>query len=164
MTKEVGDFIDSGEHLVVRWRNQKTSFRTMSESEARALIEAGRLGRLGCVDGREPYVVPFNYFFEEGSIFGHSLPGKKIHALRAHPRACVQIDEVQDDFHWRSVLAFGNFEEIKDEAERRRAMRKLFKHCPLLTPVDSFVISDALPPEVVVFRICIDRLTGVVSV
>lgn len=162
MTRTVGEVPDSGEHLVVRWRTQKAVSKIMSEAEARELIEAGRVGRLGCVDDREPYVVPFNYFFEDGCIYGHSLPGKKLQALRTHPRSCVQVDEIQDDLHWRSVIAFGNFEEIKGELERKRAMRKLFNRFPLLTPVESVAILNAVPPEVVVFRICIDRISGVV--
>ncbi len=40
-------------------------------------------------------------------------------------------------------------------------MRKLFAHFPQLTPVDSVVILNAVPPEVVVFRIVVDRVTGV---
>ena len=162
MTKTSGEFHDSGEHLVVRWRNQKAVSKSMSETEARELIAAGRVGRLACVDEREPYVVPFNYFFEDGFIYGHSLPGKKIKALRAHPRSCVQVDEIHDDLHWRSVIAFGNFEEIHDELERKRAMRKLLDRFPQLTPVESFVVLDAVPPDVVIFRIGIDRVTGVV--
>jgi nitroimidazol reductase NimA-like FMN-containing flavoprotein (pyridoxamine 5'-phosphate oxidase superfamily) len=161
MTKTGRELRDSGEHLVVRWRNKKAVSKTMSKVDARELIEAGRVGRLGCVDEREPYVVPFNYFFEDGFIYGHSLPGKKIQALRAHPRSCVQVDEIQDDFHWRSVIAFGNFEEIHDELERKQAMRKLLDHFPLLTPVESVVMLDAVPPEVIVFRIIVDRITGV---
>jgi len=156
------EFLDSREHLVVRWRNRKTASKTMSEAEARELIEAGKVGRLGCVDRCEPYVVPFNYFFEDGCIYGHSLPGRKIELLRANPRSCVQVDEIQDDVHWRSVIAFGNFEEIDDEFERKRVMHELLDHFPLLTPVESFVVLDAVPPEVVVFRICVDRVTGVV--
>jgi len=99
MTKPGREFLDSGKHLVVRWRHKRAVSKTMSEAEARELIEAGRVGRLGCVDEREPYVVPFNYVFEDGFIYGHSLPGKKIKALRAHSRSCVQVDEIQDDFH-----------------------------------------------------------------
>lgn len=156
------EFRDSGEYFVVRWRNQKPVSRNMGEAEARRLIEMGKVGRLGCVDGREPYVVPFNYFFEDGFIYGHSLPGKKVRALRTHPRSCVQIDQIQDDLHWRSVIAFGDFEEIDDQLERKRIMGKLLDRFPQLTPVEWFVILDEVPAEVVVFRIRIDRVTGVV--
>ncbi len=43
--------------------------RTLSEEEARALLSAVRIGRLGCVDNGEPYVVPINYVFEDDSIY-----------------------------------------------------------------------------------------------
>lgn len=156
------EFRNSGEDFVVRWRNPKPVSRNMSEAEARGLIEMGKVGRLGCVDVSEPYVVPFNYFFEGGFIYGHSLPGKKVRALRAHPRSCVQVDQIQDDFHWLSVIVFGDFEEIDDQLERKRIMGKLFDRFPQLTPVEWFVILDEVPAEVVVFRIRIDRVTGVV--
>jgi len=66
-----------------------------------------------------------------------------------------------DDLHWRSVIAFGNFEEIDDHLERAHILRKLLKRFPLLTPVESRLVQDAAPPEIVVFRIRIDRISGV---
>ena len=70
--------------------------RMLSEVEARDMIAGGKIGRLGCVDNGEPYVVPINYVFEDGSIYSHSLPGRKIDAMRAHPRACLQVDEIAE--------------------------------------------------------------------
>ncbi|HKP37683.1 MAG TPA: pyridoxamine 5'-phosphate oxidase family protein [Pyrinomonadaceae bacterium] len=87
--------------------------RTLAEDKAFELLNSAKVGRLGCVDNGEPYVVPINYFFEDGSIYSHSLPGRKIDALRAHPRACLQVDEIENDFNWRSVIAYGDFEEIR---------------------------------------------------
>lgn len=135
--------------------------RTLSEAEARELIGAGRIGHLGCIVKGEPYVVPINYLVEDGVIYSHSLPGKKIRALRVHPRACLQVEQIRDDFHWRSAIAFGYFGEIQDELERAQVLRKLLTHFPLLTPVESRVVHDAAPPEVVVYRLRIDRVTGV---
>src|SRR5437870_7028643 len=57
------------------------------------------------------------YDTDDERIYSHSLPGRKINALRSHPRACLQVDEMTDDLHWRSVIAFGNFEEIDDNLE-----------------------------------------------
>ncbi len=133
----------------------------ISDAAARAILGAGRIGRLGCVDRNEPYVVPINYLFEDGCVYSHSLPGHKIDALRANSRACVQVDEIVDDFHWRSAQAFGNFEEINDELDRTVILRKLLTRFPLLTPVESVIARDAAPPKAIVFRICVDRVSGV---
>ena len=47
--------------------------KVLSEKEALALVSAGKVGRLGCVDNDEPYVVPINYVVEGRSIYSHSL-------------------------------------------------------------------------------------------
>lgn len=135
--------------------------KTLAEEEARALLRACKIGRLGCVDNGEPYVVPINYLVDEGSIYSHSLPGRKIDAMKAHPRACLQVDQVDDDFHWRSAIAFGNFEEIRIPSDRRSILRKLLVRFPLLTPVESAMVHDAAAPDSVVFRIIVDCVTGV---
>ena len=135
--------------------------KALLEDEARALLSDCRIGRLGCVDNGEPYVVPINYVFEDGNIYSHSLPGRKIDALRAHPRACLQVDEIENDFNWRSVIAYGDFEEIRMPSERRSILGKLLARFPQLTPVESVMAQDASAPDSVVFRIGIDRMTGV---
>jgi len=135
--------------------------RALLEEDARELLSTCRVGRLGCVDNGEPYVVPINYVFEDGSVYSHSLPGRKIEVLRANPRACLQVDEIENDFVWRSVIAYGNFEEIRVPSDRRSILSKLLARFPLLTPVESQMAQDAGAPDSVVFRIRIDRLTGV---
>ena len=135
--------------------------RTMSDAQARELLGGRRVGRLGCVVKGEPYVLPINYFFEDGSIYSHSLPGRKIRALRVHPRTCLQVDKIEDELHWQSAIAFGNFEEIENKLERTLVLRKLLRRFPLLTAVESSIVRDATPPEIVVFRIRVDRVTGV---
>jgi nitroimidazol reductase NimA-like FMN-containing flavoprotein (pyridoxamine 5'-phosphate oxidase superfamily) len=135
--------------------------RVLSDAEAFEVINAGRVGRLGCIDNDEPYVVPINYLVDEGSIYSHSLPGKKIDAMRARPRTCLQVDHIDDDFHWRSAIAFGRFEEIDRPKDRREILRKLLYRFPKLTPVESRIVHDAAAPDSVVFRIVVDRVTGV---
>lgn len=134
--------------------------KTLSESEALSLLSGGGVGHLGCIVKGEPYVVPINYLFEDGAVYGHSLPGRKIRALRVHPRACLQVDRSNGDFQWRSAIAFGRFEEIESEVERSQVLRKLIERFPLLTPVES-AIKGAAALEVIVFRIRVDRITGV---
>ena len=135
--------------------------KVLTEAQAREVIEHGKIGRLGCIDDGEPYVVPINYVMNDDSIYSHSLPGRKIDAMKAHPRVCLQVDNLDDDFHWQSAIAFGRFEEIHSVADRRSALSKLLSRFPKLTPVESMMVHDASSPDSIVFRIVIDRITGV---
>ena len=134
--------------------------KTLSDQQAWAVIADGKLGRLGCIDHGEPYVVPINYVMHEEMIYSHSLPGRKIQALRANPHACLQVDRIQSDLSWQSAIAFGVYEEVEDPAERVTVMRQLLARFPKLTPVESELAHDSQPP-VLVFRLRIDRVSGV---
>jgi uncharacterized protein len=132
----------------------------LNQEEARALLTASRIGRLGCVYDGGPYVVPVNYVSDGESIYIHSLLGRKLEALRANPKACLQVDRVIDTYHWSSVIAFGTYEEVTEENERDDAVRRLLARFANLTPVDSVPVHDG-QSSVVVFRIRIQEITGV---
>ena len=134
---------------------------TLADSQSRELLRSEGVARLGCITNGEPYVVPINYYYEDNCVYSHSLPGLKITALRKNPRACVQADKSESPVRWRSVLAFGNFEEIITPSERHEVMSRLLKRFPMLTPVESSIIKDGIPLEVIIYRIRIDRMTGV---
>lgn len=131
----------------------------LGKEDARRLLQEHYLGRLGCCVDGEPYVMPINYLFQGEDLYFHSLPGQKITALRAHPQACLQVDEIQDDYHWRSVIAFGRYEEITEPEERAEWLAALFNRLPHLTPVESKMTKGQ--DEVIVFRLCVERITGV---
>lgn len=135
----------------------------LSRDESFALLRGRRLGRLGCIADGEPYVVPVNYVFdgETGSAVSHSLPGRKIEAMRENQRVCLQVDDIRDQLNWGSVIAYGTYEEITRPPERERALGLLLSLFPELTPVESLVAVDAGAPAPVVFRLKIDRVTGV---
>jgi hypothetical protein len=127
--------------------------------EARELLRDQNTGRLGCCSENMPYVIPVNYFFDGEDIYVHSMPGRKIQIMRANPHVCLQVDEIEDTFNWLSVIAFGRFEEIHDTTERDRILATIFQRFPHLTPVESKARDSML--EVIVFRIRIERITGV---
>ena len=135
--------------------------KMLNNDEARHLFQAARVGRLGCIVNGEPYVVPVSYHLEGDSLYSHSLAGLKITGLRENPSACVQVDEIESDLHWRSAIAFGKYEEITKPNERADILNKLLHKFPMLTPVESAIAVDGSPSEVIVFRIRIERLTGV---
>lgn len=135
--------------------------RMLNNQEARQLFQGARIVRLGCIVNGEPYVVPINCHLEGDYLYSHSLSGTKIAGLRENPRACVQVDEIESDLRWRSAIAFGKYEEITKANERADVLSKLLHKFPMLTPVESAIAIDGISPEVIVFKINIERLTGV---
>jgi len=164
MIRKTGFLVSGFQFAVyVETTNQKhesAMITPLSQEEARALLIAGRVGRLGCVYEGGPYVVPINYVVDGQNIYSHSLPGRKIEALRANSRACLQVDEVKDEYHWRSAIAFGSYEEVTDSIERDRAVQALHAGFPKLTPVESVPVHDG-QSSAVIFRIRIQEITGV---
>lgn len=132
----------------------------LNEDQATKILAEKRVGRLGCVVDGGPYVVPINYYYEDGCIYSHSLPGTKISALRTNRRGCLQVDEISSDLNWRSVLAYGSFEELVAAPEKAAVLNRLLSDCPRLTPVESAIAEDGLSQQVIAYRLRVDRISG----
>lgn len=138
-----------------------TMVKPMDETQSRTLLQSATIGRLGCIVNDAPYVVPINFVFDKNRVYSHSLQGTKIEALRGNPRTCLQVDVIHSPVHWSSVIAFGAFKEVTDADERHQVIKKILGRFPMLTPVESTIARDGGPPEVVVFQIEIDKISGV---
>ena len=130
----------------------------LSEDEIEALLRQRRVGRIGyCLEDR-PYVVPVNYAYEGSAVFVLSGPGRKIDAMRAQPRVCFEVEDIDESagaVAWRSVIADGAYEEMTDNAERRAALTLLGKICPR-----SRGRMPVIPAGMIVFRLDLTAKTG----
>ena len=80
-------------------------------------------GHLGCNDGFNTYVYPFNYLYDGKYITCHSQRGFKTQVMQQNNRVCLQVDEVRDDNNWKSVMVLGEYQEVEDEREYNDASR-----------------------------------------
>src|SRR5690606_37549403 len=96
----------------------------LNKREIIDLLESQFIGRLGCHLNGETYIVPINYVYHNNAIYAHSGEGKKLEMLRANPRACFQVDEIDNMLEWKSVILWGSFEELKG-VERQQVMHGL---------------------------------------
>ena len=69
------------------------------------------VARIGCVSEGRVYVVPVTYVYDGTYVYGHAMDGAKLRAMRANPEVCVEVEQVDDLSNWRSVIAWGTFEE-----------------------------------------------------
>jgi nitroimidazol reductase NimA-like FMN-containing flavoprotein (pyridoxamine 5'-phosphate oxidase superfamily) len=157
----------------------------LDKSQIEELLKSELIGRLGCFDGNKVYVVPITYAYDNGYIYGHTKDGLKIHMMRNNPNVCFEIDWMKDMSNWKSVIVYGNFEELKgDEANNgleilmKSIMSNLDrKSSPTETSghdnlgIENFAFQHSfLSPflhsknneifEIVVYRIKVDEATG----
>ncbi|MBK8464744.1 MAG: pyridoxamine 5'-phosphate oxidase family protein [Chloracidobacterium sp.] len=109
----------------------------LSESEITEILSRIGYAHLACCRDNRPYVVPVHYAYDDGAVFIYTTEGKKFEIIRENPNVCLQVEEVVDNQHWTSVILEGVADQIKDGAERDRALELIVKGNPTLTPAVS---------------------------
>jgi nitroimidazol reductase NimA-like FMN-containing flavoprotein (pyridoxamine 5'-phosphate oxidase superfamily) len=141
----------------------------LSEKEIEHLLMKQVTGRLGCHANGLTYIVPINYIYRHPYILAHSAEGQKIKMMRENPNVCFQVDEIKSVFRWKSVIAWGRFEEITDNEEKQKAMQGLIHRImplaenPTEHPSHGIAEKDTdigLKVNLVVYRIELSKITG----
>lgn len=144
---------------------------SLDQQEIDSIIKRCEVCHLGMADeNNHPYVLPFNFAYEDGCIYLHSDPqGKKIDILNNNNHVCLafstdyrlyhQNESVACSYsmHYRSVLAYGKVEFVENLDEKKKIMNKIMKH---YTGKDDFNYNQPAIKNVKVFRIPVERLEG----
>ena len=123
------------------------------------------LARLACARGGQPYIVPISFAFdpESDSLFGFSTIGRKVEWMRENPNVCVEVEDVEDRFHWTTLGIFGSTQEVSDSpvdrAMRQRALDLFEGHAEWWLP-GAARVGPREHPDVVIYRIQITTMTG----
>jgi len=83
----------------------------LSEQQIEDVLRTEVIARIGCLSDGRVYVVPVTYVYDGTYLYGHAMDGAKLRAMRANPQVCVEVEQVDDLSNWRSVIAWGTFEE-----------------------------------------------------
>src|SRR3989442_2238935 len=95
----------------------------MSPAEMHRLLQRESFGHLGCAREGRPYVVPMNYAYDGKELYFFTTEGIKTQFIGANPQVCLQVEEVTDSCHWRSVMVIGRAEHLTSQDETQRAMK-----------------------------------------
>ena len=127
------------------------------------------IGRIGCTDGKRPYIVPVTYVYDGKNIIGQSKAGMKVNIMRKNNNVCFEVDKVNDMANWQSVIINGTFHEIKGSFAKE-ARDYLFNHMwPYLTSavihpheheISAALVDDTGRIKPIMFRIEIKEKTG----
>lgn len=141
----------------------------LNKAQIEQLLKSEVIGRIGIYADKKIYVVPISYAYEEGYIYGHSKDGMKVKMMRKNPHVCFEVDVMQNMANWQGVISWGEFEELKDIKEQKRAMKILMdRMMPLMTSETAHPShglgkghnEDVKAFTAVVFRIKLTEKTG----
>ena len=145
-------------------------FGKLNSNEIEELIHRQFIGRLGCHAEDVTYIVPISYAYDGEYIYGHTYEGMKVSMMRKNPKICFEVDEMKTLRNWKSVIVWGEYQELTDERDRYAAL-KLFVDRTMHMKISE----TAVPPESteqrvhprspgnikpVVYRIVIEEITG----
>ena len=140
----------------------------LNEQQIKNLLLSHTVGRVGCIAGSKPYIVPVTYIFEDGYIISQSNEGTKLDMMRKNRDVCFQVDMIVDMANWQSVFIDGRFEELKGKAAIAARSNLYDRIFPLLTsatvhPHEHVVTStpdDSNRLKPIMYRIKIKNMTG----
>jgi hypothetical protein len=109
----------------------------MAPAEMHALLQRESFGHLGCSRDGRPYVVPMQYAYDGKELYFFTTEGMKTQFIEANPKVCLQVEEITDSTHWRSVMVIGQAERLTNADETQRAMQMIVERNPSLSPAIS---------------------------
>lgn len=100
---------------------------------AHAILDAGLVCHVGYVIDGQPYVTPTNYWREGERVYWHGSSASRMLRFQAgKPQVCFTVTHLdglvlaRSGFHhsvnYRSVMLFGEAQEVTDPAEKRAAL------------------------------------------
>ena len=137
------------------------NINTLSEAESLQLLARNTFAHLACHIHDQIYVLPITYAFEDGYFYSHSKPGRKIEMMRKNSSICIQVEEVQDFFHWKSVIAWGKFEELKEDrasSAMRLLIRKVVGKGDAISPLELDLTAQL--ESTIIYQMKVDSISG----
>jgi hypothetical protein len=142
----------------------------LNGTQIEQILQSEVVGRIGCHDAGRAYVVPITYAYHGGAIYGHSTEGQKLHMMRANPYVCFEVEQIDDLANWRSVIAWGEFEELAGREEQHALQLLIDRLTPRLASASAHPGAGAHDAEghthdtadrtPVLYRIVLSEKTG----
>src|SRR5436190_15863018 len=98
---------------------------TLTLLQIEEVIKGQIVGRIGCHADGLTYVVPVSYAYDGDYIYSRTFEGMKINMMRRNPDVCFEAEDTKSLSKWRSVVAWGSYEELPEGLQRKEVVRVL---------------------------------------
>jgi nitroimidazol reductase NimA-like FMN-containing flavoprotein (pyridoxamine 5'-phosphate oxidase superfamily) len=134
----------------------------MSREESIAFLAAQEVGHLAVIDDGEPYVSPISYVVTGDTLYFRTRPGRRLTALRANPRLCVEASATEEEAGtWTSVCVWGDAVVVADPHREADVVSALLeKYADSSESILSYARGSVFGGQAAVVEVPIDTVTG----
>ena len=134
----------------------------MGQKEIHELLHKVGYGHLGCIHEGKPYVIPMHYYLQEEDIYFFTTVGMKTHDIDANPEICLQVEEIREPLHWRSVIVNGRASRLTEQPDIDRVMHLVKERNPTLSPAinRTWIDSQGRAEAIAIYRIDASEMSG----
>jgi len=134
----------------------------MSPAEMHQLLQRESFGHLGCARDNRPYVLPMHYAYDGKELYFFTTQGMKTQYIKSNSQVCLQVEEIKDPTHWKSVMVIGQAVELTSAEETQRAVKLITERNPSLTPAISATQLDSMgrAVDIALYRITPEIIDG----
>ncbi|WP_236556772.1 pyridoxamine 5'-phosphate oxidase family protein [Calothrix sp. PCC 7507] len=134
----------------------------MNSKEIHELLHQVGYGHLGCIHEGKPYVMPMYYYLENSDIYLFTTVGMKTKDIDANPEICLQVEDIHDPLHWRSVIVNGRAARLTEHPDIDRAMHYIKQLNPTLSPAINRTWIDAQghSEAIAIYRLHLSEMSG----
>jgi nitroimidazol reductase NimA-like FMN-containing flavoprotein (pyridoxamine 5'-phosphate oxidase superfamily) len=133
----------------------------LTATQVEHMLADNIFGRIGCHAFGRTYVVPITYAYDGNYVYANSDEGMKLHMMRSNPIVCFEVDLVDANANWQSVIASGHFEELHGE-QAQAAWQMLVDRIErsVATPPGATVHPHSAATPAIVYRLHLQNKTG----
>ncbi|MEA3463102.1 MAG: pyridoxamine 5'-phosphate oxidase family protein [Bacteroidota bacterium] len=112
---------------------RKARQEIQNHEELEEILQGAIICRVAMIDGKRPYILPFNYGYSKGCLYIHSAPeGKKINLLGKNNQVCFEVEDTFEitkgemacdwSTRYRSVVGYGTIDILSDKAGKQHGL------------------------------------------
>lgn len=133
----------------------------LTAAEAKDFLNVLEVLHIAVIDDGEPYVTPISFVVIDGAICFRTGPGRRLRALDAGGRVCLEGSVFEKGGEWQSVIAWGTARRVEDMDARADVVAAILNKYREATDT---LLSPGRPApmggEPVVVAVDIDYVTG----
>ena len=106
--------------------------------------------------------MPMHFYLEDADIYLFTTEGMKTHDIDANPEICLQVEEIHDPLHWRSVIVNGRADRLTEQQDIDHAMQFIKERNPTLSPAinRTWIDSWGRAEVVTIYRVHEGEMSG----